>query len=431
MNNSLTKILKGSQGLALFMVIFVMAFFLLFVTGGLIFSQLDLKKTSNLKFATQALEVADAGLQHALAVIPWAWDFDDQLNCASPPCTIISQTPFPSGSAFSYTVTAQNDPPDTISPGSPTNDTNNIIILNSTAYGPNNTKKEVQAYVKRSLVSFTPPGALYLPASSASISFSGSTFFITGNDTDFNGSAPANPKPAISGVAPILDPNGQPTIQTQFKTALGSSRYNLVQGSGYAPGSPATPSVTTTPTVFSVNQIALNMYNHSSTVKFLDGFLPLCPLNLSLPRPSPDPCVLGTDSSPQITYIRENATNHIHIDDYVKGSGVLVIEGKAHIYGNFEFHGVMVHVSLGLTGGSASLVVDPDELIEGASPFSMRGNAKIFGAVLKGPTNQPQHFDMRNYAKIYYSSRGLSLVNTADWGFLVPQPPRVFAWLDK
>ena len=57
------KLLKDSQGLALFMVIFMMAFFLLFVTGGLIFSQLELKKASNLKLAVQALETADAGLQ--------------------------------------------------------------------------------------------------------------------------------------------------------------------------------------------------------------------------------------------------------------------------------------------------------------------------------------------------------------------------------
>ncbi len=68
------------------MVIFVMAFFLLFVTGGLIFSQMELKKSSNLKLATQAVETADAGLQHALAttVIPWGWNFNGQLNCATP-----------------------------------------------------------------------------------------------------------------------------------------------------------------------------------------------------------------------------------------------------------------------------------------------------------------------------------------------------------
>lgn len=120
MKSPFVKILKGSQGLALFMVITVMAVFLLFVTAGLFLSQIELKKTSNFKLATQAMETADAGLQHALAVIIAGFDFNGQLSCDLPPCTVVSQTSFPSGSGFSYTVTAQNDPPDTISPGSPT-----------------------------------------------------------------------------------------------------------------------------------------------------------------------------------------------------------------------------------------------------------------------------------------------------------------------
>jgi len=424
MNSLSLKILKGSQGLALFMVIFVMAFFLLFVTGGLIFSQLDLKKNSNLKLATQALEVADAGLQHALANIenPFGWNFNAQLNCVSPPCTIIPQTSFPSGSAFSYTVTAQNDPPDTISPGSPTNDTNNIIVLNSTAYGPSNTKKEVQAYVKRSLVSFIPPGALYLPASTATITFdNGTGFFITGNDTGYDGLSAPSPKPAITGVASINN-----TVRDGFKSALGSSRYSLVRGSGYIAAPIVSPSVITTAKVYDVNQIALNFYNHPNAVKFLDGLKTTsssCPNPLPQPRPSPDPCILGTDASPQITYIRENSSDHIHLEGYVTGSGVLVVDGKSHIYGDFNFHGLLVTVNLGVTGGSENPLDDPD-------PMSMRNNAKVFGGVLRGPTNHPQKFDMRNNAKIYYSSQALTMVNSLC-GSCLPQPARVFAWLDK
>jgi len=324
-------------------------------------------------------------------------------------------------------VTARNDEADINNGGSATHDTNKIIILNSTASGPSGTKRIVEAYVKRSVVSFVPPGALYLPASSATVRFDGSsTFFITGNDTDYSGSPPASPQPAIAGAAVIND-----TVRGAVKSALGSNHYSQVQGSGYVASPTVTPSIMVTGNLFSVNQVAVNFYNHPNAVKFLDGLRTSCPLNLSLPRPIPDPCILGTDPSPQITYVRESATEHIHLDGYVRGSGVLVIEGKAHIYGDFEFHGLVVHVSLGVTGGSTSALLDVDELIDGASPFSMRNNAKIFGAILKGPTNQPQHFEMRNSAKIYYSSRGLSMVNTENWGVLVPQPARVFAWLDK
>ena len=401
------KVLRDNQGLTLFMVIFVMAFFLIFVTGGLIFSQLDLKKTSNVNFAAQALEVADAGLQHALAAIPWAWNFNDQLSGGAPPGTVVSQTFFPPGSGFSYTVTAKNDPPDA---GGATNDTNNILILNSTASGPSGTKKEIQGYVKRSLVSFVPPGALYLRDSPMTITFDpGTSFFITGNDTDYNALPPPSPKPAISGVAPTND-----SVRDSFKSALGTSRYNLVQGSGYSAGPPVTPSVISTSNVFDVNQIALNFYNHPTAVKFLDG------LHYTATQcPSSSPCTLGTDSSPQITYIRESSNNHVHLDGYVTGSGVLVVEGKAHIYGDFNFHGLLVRVRLGLTGGASNMLDDTE-------PISMRNNAKAFGALLIVGTA----FDMRGSAKIYYSSQALTMANNLC-GSCLPQPAKLFAWLDK
>lgn len=405
MRKSPFNILRRSEGLALFMVIFVMAFFLLFVTGGLIFSQLDLKKASNLKLATQAVETADAGLQHALAMIPWAWNFNNQLNSGTPPGTVVSQTDFPSGSGFSYTVTARNDIPS--DGGGATNDTNNILVLTSTASGPSGTKKVVEAYVKRSLVSFTPPGAVYLRESPVTITFdSGTGFFITGNDTDYSGSPAASPKPAVSGVAPTND-----SVRDSFKSSLGSSRYNLAQGSGYLAGPPVTPSVFTTTNVFDVNQSAVNLYNYPNAVKYLDG--------LNLNCSSSNPCTLGTDSSPQITYIRESNNNHIHLDGYVTGSGILVMEGKSHLYGNFNFHGLVIRVRLGLTGGASNMLDDTD-------PVSMRNNAKIFGAILVAGSA----FDMRNSVKLYYSSQALSMVNN-NWGSQLPQPARVLAWLDK
>lgn len=392
------------------MVLFVMAFFLLFITGSLVFSQLELKKTSNVKLASQAIESADAGLQHALSwtAIPWAWDFNPQLGCGSPPCTVVPQTNFPSGSGFSYTVTGKNDAGDS---GGSGNDTNKILVLTSTASGPGGAKKVVEAYVKRSLVSFTPPGAFYFPAGSATITLDGSTsFFISGNDTGYDGLPASSPKPAILGVAAIHD-----SIRDQFKSKLGSSRYNLVQGAGYAAGPPVSPSVITSDNVFNVDQIAVKFYNHPGAVKYLDG--------LHLSCSSSNPCTLGTDASPQITYVRESSDNHIHLDGYVSGAGVLVLEGKTHLYGNFNFHGLLIVVNLGVTGGAENPEDDPEAL-------SLRNNAKVFGALARGSTNGVQKFDMRNSVKIYYSSQALTMVNN-NWGSLLPQPARVFAWLDK
>ena len=408
------KLLKDSQGLALFMVIFMMAFFLIFVTGGLIFSQLELKKASNLKLAVQSLETADAGLQHALAVISLGSNFNTNLNCGTPPCTVVSQTSFPSGSNFSYTVTGQNDNP--ADSGGATSDTNNTIILNSTAYGPDNTQmKQVQAYVKRSLLSYTPPGALYFPASTATITLGGTSFFITGNDTGYDGFAASPPK-EITGLAAINN-----TVRDGFKPALGASRYNLVRGLGYVAF--VNPSVTTitSDNVFDVNQIALNFYNHPDAVKFLDGLQNTptsCPSPLPTPRPSPDPCTLGSDSLPQITYVRRNTTD-ISIGGYVTGSGVLVTEGNVTIQDNFNFHGLVVSVDPGLTWGTV-----------GQHNFIVKDNAKVFGELLLGPTDGLQNFTMSGNAKIYYSSQAIAAVDSR-WGTLLPKPPRLFAWLDK
>ena len=143
------KILKSSEGFVLFVAILVMAVIMLFLGVSLFLSRIDTRITSNLKLGTQALVVADAGLQHAVALIPWVWDFDNQLNCGLPPCTLVSNPSFPEGSGFSYTVTAQNDVPDINNGGSPTDDTNNLFILTSRAGGPAGATRTVEAYVRR------------------------------------------------------------------------------------------------------------------------------------------------------------------------------------------------------------------------------------------------------------------------------------------
>jgi len=409
------KILKGSEGIALFVAILMMTIMLCFIGASLFLSRVDTKITNNYKFAIQALEVADAGLQHALAVIEQGFDFDNELNCGTPPCDVISTTTFSAAPWMTYSVTVENDAFDIANGGSPTDDTDSLVVLISTANGPNDTKRQVQAYVNRSPLAFTPPGALYLPASSANVSFdAGTGFFITGDDTGYDGSPATNPKPSITGVAPILDNNGNDPVGDSFKNALGSSRYDLVQGKGYS-SDPLTPSVFTTTNQIDVNQIALNFYNHPSTVKYLSGLSKYCSSN--------KPCTLGTDASPQITYIRESGSKYTELMGYFSGSGVLVTEGKTHLFGEFNFHGLVIAIKLGLTGGTVPGTISADY-------FFMNDNAKIFWGVFIGPTNDSQAFQMRKNTKIKYSSAGITLANSLC-SSCFPQPARVSAWLDK
>ena len=428
------KILRSNQGLTLFMVIFVMAFFLLFVTGSLVFSQLELKKTSNLQLATQAIEVADAGLQHALASIPWVWNFNPQLSCAQPPCTVAANSSFPSGSRFSYTVTAQND----LSDGGGANaDTNNIIVLASRSSGPDNATKLVQAYVRRSSTPFRPPAALYINAASASpqadsSNSSANGFFdlndnirIIGNDTNTNNTAGSN-----GFLGSIATTNSTVTAaltneyQSKYSTGLtGVDLHDIYHGNspggtnylGVNLGPTVEPSVSTVGDDLDVIKTADTLANQPGAVKYLYGLR-----TDSTTCPSTTPCQLGASLSPQITYIRETYdTDMTSLKGYVTGYGVLVLEGRPIIGENFKFYGLIVH-----------------KRPNGSSYVSFEDSALIYGAVLLGAYDENDgkgakvRFGVKDNVRILYSSQALAPVDN-NWGSLLPKPPRIFAWVDK
>ncbi len=101
----------------------------------------------------------------------------------------------------------------------------------------------------------------------------------------------------------------------------------------------------------------------------------------------------------------------------------MVTEGRTHLYGNFEFHGLVIAVKEGLTAGT-----DPGTVT--ADYFSMRNDARVFGAVLLGPKDSALGFEMQDNAKVYYNSDAINLAESLC-GECFPQPPGVFAWIDK
>ncbi len=418
MKVSLLKTVKGSEGLTLFMVLFVMAFFLLFVTGGLFFARLNLKIASNFKLATQAIEVADAGLQHAMTVIPWIWDFDTQLNCGTPPCPVKDAKNLPItnisfGSGFAYSVKARNDQP--VDPLA-NDDTNNIILLTAEANGPSNTKKVVEAYVRRSLVSFTPPAALYINAASSAPAL-GSYYFddddgikITGNDTNANtlsnsSDDTAGPKASLPAVATTTASITSALINEYTTSYNGVSMHDVI-------GSGSEPSITTTAENLDIDTLAQKFYNAPGAVLYLNGY------NSSGCTES-SPCTLGTSSSPKITYIKDIASSSSNLKSYVTGYGVLVLEGRVTMEGTFKFYGLVL-----------------SKRSQSNHYISIEDNSWIYGAVLLGSFDEGDgkgkkvRFRVEDFSRIFYSSAALSMVES-NWGSLLPKPPRVFAWLDK
>lgn len=425
------KILRGNQGFTLFMVIFVMAFFLIFITGGLVFSRLELKKAGNFKLAVQTMQVADAGLQHALASIPWVWNFNAQLSCATPPCALASNSAFPAGSEFSYTVTAQNDPADT---GGAASDTNNTVVLTSRSSGPVGSTRVVQGYVRRSVAPFTPPSALYINAASATPQAdwsnpSANGFFdldnnivITGNDINTNNTA--GPKASLWAIAATNSAVANALVSEYTSTystgSTGTQLHEVCHGCNYlgvetAPGAKVEPSIGTVSDVLDVDAIATNFYNQAATVKYFNGLT-----TDSTTCPSSSPCQFGTSAVPQITYVKETYDTDLTIlKGYVTGYGVLVLEGRPIIGDNFQFYGLVVH-----------------KRPNGSSYITFEDSAKIYGSLLLGSYDEGDgqgkkaRFGLKDFVQFYYSSQALASVDS-NWGSLLPKPPRIFAWLEK
>jgi len=404
--------LKSNQGMAMMVVLVIMVILLSITGASLLLSGLNLKTASNLRTGGGAIHAADAGIQHGLAVIPSGTTFSYTTET-----TLLNAYSF--GSGYTYTVTAIND--------SASSGGNTRVIVTSVATGPNNSVRKVRAYIGRSSTSWVPPGAIYIPGGSSSdadFNTSG-TFFITGTDTSYSAdgnndgradSTSVGPNSAIYGVAPLYD-----SMVTEFLSSLSSSEKSKVQGLGYnASTSPVTPSVFKSTTSFSVTDLATNFKNQAGAVQYLSG---LTRNSTTCPTPPSNPisssCVFGTDAAPQITYIKaDTGTIKFDSNSTVVGSGVLILEGKANLFGNFEFHGLVISLASGPRG---------DESTEDKLKLKFKNNARIFGAVLLGPTGDDLKFDIKDTASIYYSSQAISLVNT-NWGSVPPQSAKLIAW---
>jgi len=366
----MVTILKNNRGIAFVVVIFLSSILLTIIGASLLFSQLDLKTTSSFKVGTNVIQVADAGIQHALATIPNGTDFTYGSGA-----TVLSTTPFPTAaSGYSYDVTATNN-----TPSSPSTST---AILTSTAVGPNGTRKVIVAYIGRSGYGL---GAVGLPGSTAAnteTNFSGTSFSINGNDN-------CNATPAVPGIV-VTDPAlaTEMTNDTTSDGGLASNQMNLVTGVG------GTPSIATiTPLSQTVSQI-------------VDAYLNLSHTDLAGGNYSSNGN-WGTSTTPQITRV----TGDAQIQGTIEGYGVLIVDGALGVAGNFTFHGLVI--------------------ARGQVQVQVTGNAGIYGSLLIAANTTPDagyELDVRGNAHIRYDSCALAAAN--DWVTL-PKAAKLLAWQEK
>ena len=333
MNNPL----KDSQGIALTVVIFVVAILFTLTGASLLFSGLDLKATGALKTGTIALQVADTGVHHALAVIPAGTSFP-----YSSTTEIVALTSHPTIAGYSYSVTAANTAGNT------------QAILTATAIGPNGAKKVIVAYIGRGSFGL---GATSLPGSTApstETNFSGTSFSINGSDN-------CNAAPAVPGIV-VTDPAlaTEITNNTTSDGGLASNQMNLVTGAGVSPSV-----ATILPLSQTVSQIA-------------NSFLALPHTDLSGGNYSSND-IWGTSASPRITRITGNAG----IQGTIEGYGVLIVEGNLEVAGNFTFHGLVIALGdaqvqvTGNAGFYGSLLIGESTTQDAGFELDVRGNATI------------------------------------------------------
>jgi Tfp pilus assembly protein PilX len=394
-------ILRNERGLTLVVVLMMMVILLSITGAGLLFSSLNTKASANLKGGTAALQAADAGIQHALAAIPAGGDFDSLLTggvAAFLPCKNSSGAtgtcdgtykPTLTGSInnYTYTVVVENDV--TVTGETATGDANKIVILTSTATGPNNSKRKVRAYIGR--FSWEPPGTIYLPGDPNYIEtrFNGNSFGISGSDslpglTEGTGSASPILGIATTATTEITGPSG----------SLSSSQYGQVTGQG------SNPSVSTPSTILNVDQLAQNLL--ALGVEGVDKQT-LSPGHYSLG-------IWGTLLLPKITHITGNAT----LSGTLTGSGVLIVDGDLTLKGAFTFNGLVICLGdADINGGAGDI-------------------AKIYGSLLlreRTSSDSSGSDDLRvgGNGNIRYSSVALKAV-TDKWPNGFSTKARIIAW---
>ena len=367
-------VVRSDRGMALVVIIFVGAILLTLTGASLLFSSLDLKATSAMKDGTIALQVADAGIHHALSVIPPGTSFSYSTDPNSPTCVVPSSScstnKFEFGGGYSYTVTAINTAG------------NSQAILTATAFGPNGTKKVVVAYIGRGSYGL---GAIHAPGLAANIEtqFAGTSFSLNGNDQC--GTASAVPGISTTDSALVTEITNNDLVDG----GLTSDQMGRVVGAGSA------PSVTTIQESSpSVSDLAVQYLDQTHDIVTGTNFA--------------GGANWGTADDKRITLV--SGDSEIQVGGNITGYGVLILDGSLRISGNFTFHGLVI--------------------ARGDIQF-LGGNATIYGSLLiaeSADLDPTVELSMAGNAVVRYDSCALSQANS--WVPL-PNAARLVAWQEK
>jgi Tfp pilus assembly protein PilX len=373
----------NQRGVALVVTLLLVTVFLTLGLYGLQYSTMDAKLANNHVTGTQALDVAESGLVHALQTMNRIGVTNFQSDIVARWSTLFAPNPrsLPNNAQLTYQVQVA------AAAGDPTN----MGTITVTASGQSKSKRVIVANIRR-VPNLDGRGALYLASDTVNPTFNGSAFEIDGNDHDIAGNLVTG-----GSVHPGISTRND-TVTNGVKGALSTQQTASVQGTGYSTN-PPTASVVTGggPSVSDLDQIINDVLSRPGVQTENNSTLT-------------GNTTLGTCASPQITHLTAST---VEIAGNATGCGILIADGNVKITGDLDFIGWII--VRGETDINAA--TDDDTVV--------LGNATIAGSLWTGDLN----VRVGGSAIIDYSSQALTLVDAINnGGNPVPRPMMLTAW---
>ncbi len=378
--------IRNERGIAMAICIFVLAALSGMTAAALNMSHTDITTARNYRSANQGLAAAEAGIAHAVQMINQVGVIDlhaDVVNVWTGGSAPFGANPNPMQlkASYAYSVAIAADPYHAADP--------NRGVLTSTGSGSDDSRRQVKAFVIKSDIPNAPPGAIYLATDNdTNATFNGNNFGVNGNDVNYTTNTPGAAAP-VPGISTRTETNAQET-----RNSLSNSQRNNVQGLGYIPGNPATPSVSAVngPTSSQISQLIADLLNRPHVVEsgsHINGNQ-----------------TFGTEAAPQITYLN-NGSGVTFGNGNVDGYGILIVENSLTLNGNLDFKGLII--------------------VRGTTHVTeVTGSAQVWGSLWTTDFN----LTVGGHADVQYSSQALAVANQAGGGGALPAPVKIYSWRD-
>jgi hypothetical protein len=349
------KILENQQGFILIAALVLLATLTILGTTAYLLSSTDIKVGAGYRNSQQIFEVAQAGVERAREILRQA---NGNETIGADPTVFNAEliyyaqgnVPVTSGTmgVFSYTVMLSNDPNDA---GGTTADSNNKVILTSTATGPNNARAVVEIGVS---LPPAPSGTpMSFPTTAGTVTLLGnSASFVAGNSNakSLNGDdqcGAASPLPVVAASAA----GSLPGIKTAITGSKPATYHTKVNGVSVD----ATTNINDIAKAMTTDQLTNAGYDLNDPVSLNTMVqniqaLPNAVTVAGGTSSSAVPGGIGTAANQRIIVVDGDYT----MSSAASGYGILVVRGTLTFHGNINFTGMILVIGEGAmvrTGG--------------------------------------------------------------------------------